>query len=179
MKGQFTIKYFIFREIWKIPCVCSNFPCVVPKFPVFSLSGKSDNQIPCFPCAVATLSKSSLCAESLSLSAAPIIYWSFDFLVLAPGASIRINTVFDDYGTKHFRKFLSLQNKIYMFYFCMNLTCEWESPFSAAECLMSPLTITVGLGMSDLIRVLVGCTLLAVDKFMAPSSSSISILPLS
>ena len=34
---------------------CPNFPCVVPKFPVFSLSGKSDNQIPCFPCAVATL----------------------------------------------------------------------------------------------------------------------------
>ena len=36
MKGQFTIKYHIFRKIWKIPCV-------VPKFPVFSLSGKSDN----------------------------------------------------------------------------------------------------------------------------------------
>ena len=30
-------------------------PCVVPKFPLFSLSGKSDNQIPCFLCAVATL----------------------------------------------------------------------------------------------------------------------------
>ena len=29
--------------------------CVVPKFPVFSLSGKIDNQIPCFLCAVATL----------------------------------------------------------------------------------------------------------------------------
>ena len=25
------------------------------KFPVFSLSGKSKNQIPCFPCAMATL----------------------------------------------------------------------------------------------------------------------------
>ena len=48
MNGQFTIKYFIFKEILKIPCA-------VPKFPVFSLSGKSDNQIPCFPCAVATL----------------------------------------------------------------------------------------------------------------------------
>ena len=32
-----------------------NFPCVRTKFPVFSLSGKSKNQIPCFPCAVATL----------------------------------------------------------------------------------------------------------------------------
>ena len=48
MKGQFTIKYFIFRIVGKIPCV-------VPKFPVFSLSGKIGNQIPCFPCAVATL----------------------------------------------------------------------------------------------------------------------------
>ena len=48
MKGQFTIKYLIFKEICKIPCV-------FPKFPVFSLSGKFDNQIPCFPCAVATL----------------------------------------------------------------------------------------------------------------------------
>ena len=54
MKGQFTIKYFIFREIGKIPC-CPSFPCVVPKFPVFSPSGKSDNQIPCFPCALAIL----------------------------------------------------------------------------------------------------------------------------
>ena len=31
------------------------FPCVTAKFPVFSLSGKSKNQIPCFPCAAATL----------------------------------------------------------------------------------------------------------------------------
>ena len=31
------------------------FPCVRTKFPVFSLSGKRKNQIPCFPCAVATL----------------------------------------------------------------------------------------------------------------------------
>ena len=29
--------------------------CYKQKFPVFSLSGKSKNQIPCFPCAVATL----------------------------------------------------------------------------------------------------------------------------
>ena len=33
------------------------FPCVRTKFLVFSLSGKSKNQIPCFPCAVATLCK--------------------------------------------------------------------------------------------------------------------------
>ena len=33
------------------------FPCVRTKFPVFSLSGKSKNQIPCFPCAMATLKK--------------------------------------------------------------------------------------------------------------------------
>ena len=45
MKGQFTIKYLIFREIWKILC-CPNFLCVVTKFPVFSLSGKINNQIP-------------------------------------------------------------------------------------------------------------------------------------
>ena len=36
------------------PCV-SNFFHVTAKFPVFSLSGKSKNQILCFPCAVATL----------------------------------------------------------------------------------------------------------------------------
>ena len=29
--------------------------CVTAKFPVFSLSGKTVNQIPCFPCAVAIL----------------------------------------------------------------------------------------------------------------------------
>ena len=33
------------------------FPCVRTKFPVFSLSGKSKNQITCFPCAMATLNK--------------------------------------------------------------------------------------------------------------------------
>ena len=33
------------------PCVTEKyFPCVTAKFPVFSLSGKSKNQIPCFPC---------------------------------------------------------------------------------------------------------------------------------
>ena len=34
---------------------CQNFPHVVPKFPVFALSGKTDDQIPRFPSAVATL----------------------------------------------------------------------------------------------------------------------------
>ena len=38
----------------------SKIPCVKAKFPVFSLSGKSENQIPCFPCAVATLPRSPL-----------------------------------------------------------------------------------------------------------------------
>ena len=35
--------------------VFSIIPCVVAEFPVFFLSGKIDIQIPCFPCAVATL----------------------------------------------------------------------------------------------------------------------------
>ena len=40
----------------KIFSLCLKFfPCVKAKFPVFSVSGKSKNQIPCFPCAVATL----------------------------------------------------------------------------------------------------------------------------
>ena len=40
----------------KIFSLCLKiFPCVKVKFPVFSLSGKSKNQILCFPCAVATL----------------------------------------------------------------------------------------------------------------------------
>ena len=54
VNGQFTVKYFIFREIWKIPCVVQIYP-VLYLNSLFSLSGKSDNQIPCFPCAVATL----------------------------------------------------------------------------------------------------------------------------
>ena len=48
MKGQFTIKYLIFREILH----------VVQIFPMLylnSLSEKIDNQISCFPCAVVTL----------------------------------------------------------------------------------------------------------------------------
>ena len=34
-----------------------NCPQVTAKFPLFSLSGKSNNKIPCFPYAVATLLK--------------------------------------------------------------------------------------------------------------------------
>ena len=38
--------------------LCKNiFLIFFSKFPVFSLSGKMDFQIPCFPCAVATLFK--------------------------------------------------------------------------------------------------------------------------
>ena len=37
------------------------FPYDRTKFPVFSLSGKSKNQIPCFPCAVATLDYHTYC----------------------------------------------------------------------------------------------------------------------
>ena len=40
----------------KIFSLClKNFPYVIKKFPVFSLSGRSKDQIPCFSCAVATL----------------------------------------------------------------------------------------------------------------------------
>ena len=39
--------------------VSQNFPCVTTKFPVFSPTGKSKNQIPCFPCAVVTLEHSN------------------------------------------------------------------------------------------------------------------------
>ena len=40
----------------KIFSLClKTFHCATAKFPVFSLFGKSKNQIPCFLCAVATL----------------------------------------------------------------------------------------------------------------------------
>ena len=48
MKGQFTIKYLIFMEIWKLPCVAQNFP-------VFSI-WKNWWPNSCFPRVVATLS---------------------------------------------------------------------------------------------------------------------------
>ena len=39
------------------------FPCATTKFRMFSLSGKSKDQIPCFPCAVATLFEAKNYAE--------------------------------------------------------------------------------------------------------------------
>ena len=44
MKGQITLKYFVFREMWKIPCV-------VQIFPVLSLNSL------CFPCLEKMLTK--------------------------------------------------------------------------------------------------------------------------
>ena len=43
------------NTVKSISLCLKNFPCVITKFPVFSLSGKSKNQIPCCPCAVVTL----------------------------------------------------------------------------------------------------------------------------
>ena len=56
-------KILHFQGNWENSLCCPNFPCVVPKFPVFSLSGKIDNQIPCFPCAVATLNVTSVSSK--------------------------------------------------------------------------------------------------------------------
>ena len=42
-------------QIFSLWAGLANFSLFRTKFPVFSLSGKSKNQIPCFPCAVATL----------------------------------------------------------------------------------------------------------------------------
>ena len=46
------------------------------KFPVFSLSGKMDFQIPCFPCAVATPIICSFCYYNIHL------YFLYHFLVI-------------------------------------------------------------------------------------------------
>ena len=54
-----TVKIFSF-------CL-KNFPCVTTKFPVFSLSGKGKNQIPCFLCSMATLMKMETCDENQRL----------------------------------------------------------------------------------------------------------------
>ena len=35
IKGQFTTKFLIFKGILENSLCCPNFPCVVPKFPVF------------------------------------------------------------------------------------------------------------------------------------------------
>ena len=52
--------YFFFHlqifPVLELNSLCKNvFLMSFGKFPVFSLSGKRDFQIPCFPCAVATL----------------------------------------------------------------------------------------------------------------------------
>ena len=53
--------FFIFIDTQIFPVLVVNSLCkkifliFFSKFPVFSLSGKMDLQIPCFPCAVATL----------------------------------------------------------------------------------------------------------------------------
>ena len=63
--------------------LCKNkFLIFFSKFPVFSLSGKMDFQIPCFPCAVATLIK--------NLGKTPVIQISFlcdQFIVEIKGRS--------------------------------------------------------------------------------------------
>lgn len=53
MNGNFIIT----QEKNCIKYILQFFPCVVAKFPVFSLSGKVNIQIPCFPCAMATLGR--------------------------------------------------------------------------------------------------------------------------
>ena len=52
---NYYLKKCYFGEIQKNSLCLQKIPCVKAKFPVFSLSGKVDSQIPCFPCAVATL----------------------------------------------------------------------------------------------------------------------------
>ena len=54
-----TFNFWNFKifPVLKVNSLCKIiFLIFFGKFPVFSLSGKSKNQIPCFPCAVATLS---------------------------------------------------------------------------------------------------------------------------
>ena len=54
MKGQFMKKNFIFREIWKIPCVVEIFPVMYLNSLCFPVWKKwLSNSL--FPCAVATL----------------------------------------------------------------------------------------------------------------------------
>ena len=56
---KFFFFFFLDTQIFPVLVVnslCKNiFLIFFSKFPVFSLSGKMDFQIPCFPCAVATL----------------------------------------------------------------------------------------------------------------------------
>ena len=56
---KFFFFFFLDTQIFPVLVVnslCKNiFLIFFSKFPVFSLSGKMDFQIPCFPCVVATL----------------------------------------------------------------------------------------------------------------------------
>ena len=61
----------------KIFSLCLKiFPCVKAKFPVFSLSGKSKNQIPCFPCAVATLNVVLIITTEYNLLALDLVLFN-------------------------------------------------------------------------------------------------------
>ena len=57
MKGQFTVKYFIFREIWKIPCVVQIFPVLHLNSLCFPCLEKVITKFPVFPVPMATLKK--------------------------------------------------------------------------------------------------------------------------
>ena len=49
MKGQFTVKYFIFRGIWKIPCVVQIFPLLYLNSLCFPCLEKVITKLPVFP----------------------------------------------------------------------------------------------------------------------------------
>ena len=49
MKGEFTIKYFIFREIWKIPYVVKIFPVLDLNSLYFPCLEKLTTKFPVFP----------------------------------------------------------------------------------------------------------------------------------
>ena len=49
MNGQFTIKYLIFREIWKIPCVGQIFPMLYLNSLCFPCLEKLITKFPVFP----------------------------------------------------------------------------------------------------------------------------------
>ena len=49
MKGKFTTKYLIFREIWKIPCVVQIFPVLYLNSLCFPCLEKLITKFPVFP----------------------------------------------------------------------------------------------------------------------------------
>ena len=72
----------------KIFSLCLKiFPCVKAKFPVFSLSGKIKNQIPCFPWAVATLQDHRQSALKCNLSVR-VLCINTIFLFLPPANEV-------------------------------------------------------------------------------------------